>query len=60
MPRQTEFPDKGLSEQQLDDLDVNRQRERLERSRPKGGKQQTDEQQGSRQSGEQPRQGSER
>lgn len=26
--------DKGLSEQQLDDLDVNRQRERLERSRP--------------------------
>jgi hypothetical protein len=53
MPRQTEFPDKGLSEQQLDDFDVDRQRERLERSRPQQGNQQSDEQGGARQSGEQ-------
>lgn len=52
MPRQTEFPDKGLSDQQLDDFDVDRQRERLERSRPHQGNQQSDERGGSRQSGE--------
>lgn len=44
--------DKSLSEQQLDDLDVNRQRERLERSRP-GNLQSGDPQnvQGGQQSG---------
>ena len=42
--------DKSLSEQQLDDLDVNRQRERLERSRP--GNLQSDGQRNGQQSGE--------
>jgi len=47
MPENTNA-DKGLSEQQLDDLDVNRQRERLERSRPEhadkpGNPQQSDD-----------------
>lgn len=42
--------DKGPSEQQLDDLDVNRQRERLERSRP--GNLQSDGQRNGQQFGE--------
>ena len=37
-------PGESLSEQQLDDLDVNRQRERLERSREQPGNKQTGEQ----------------
>ena len=43
MPENKDTEDKSLSDVQLDDFDVNRQRERLERSRP-----------GNLQSGEQP------
>lgn len=45
---------RSLTDVQLDDFDVDRQRERLERSRP--GNMQTDQHKGSQQSGEQPRQ----
>lgn len=45
---------RSLSDVQLDDFDVDRQRERLERSRP--GNLQSDRQPGSQQSGERPRQ----
>ncbi len=44
MPENKET-DKGLSEQQLDDLSVDRQRERLERSRQQPGNAQSAEQQ---------------
>ena len=37
-------PGESLSEQQLDDLDVNRQRERLERSREQPGNRHAGEQ----------------
>lgn len=37
-------PGESLSEQQLEDLDVNRQRERLEHSREQPGNKQTGEQ----------------
>jgi hypothetical protein len=52
MPENKDSGDRSLSDIQLDDFDVNRQRERLERSRP--GNLQSDQQQGSQQSGEQP------
>jgi hypothetical protein len=52
MPENKDSGDKSLSDIQLDDFDVNRQRERLERSRP--GNLQSDQQNGSQQSGEQP------
>jgi len=42
--------DRSLSDVQLDDFDVDRQRERLERSRP--GNLQSDQQKGKQQSGE--------
>ncbi|BDT59741.1 hypothetical protein MasN3_32350 [Massilia varians] len=51
MPENKDTGDRSLSDVQLDDFDVNRQRERLERSRP--GNLQSDRQQGSQQSGEQ-------
>jgi hypothetical protein len=47
MPENKDSEDKGLSDIQLDDFDVNRQRERLERSRP--GNMQSDQQDGSAQ-----------
>ena len=52
MPENKDTGDKSLSDIQLDDFDVNRQRERLERSRPDNL--QSDRQQGSQQSVEQP------
>lgn len=55
---ETKDPDRSLSDIQLDDFDVNRQRERLEQSRP--GNQQSDKQQTPRQPGEQSRQGENR
>ena len=51
MPENKGTGDKSLSDVQLDDFDVNRQRERLERSRP--GNMQSGEQPASQQSGEQ-------
>ncbi len=51
MPENKDTGDRSLSDVQLDDFDVNRQRERLERSRP--GNLQSDQQKGSQQSGEQ-------
>lgn len=45
---------RSLTDVQLDDFDVDRQRERLERSRP--GNFQSDQQPGSQQSGEQQKQ----
>ena len=54
MPQNKET-DKGLSEQQLDDMNVDRQRERLERSRPLPGNRQAGEQQ-NRQQTDQPKQ----
>ena len=50
MPENKDTGDRSLSDVQLDDFDVNRQRERLERSRP--GNLQSDPQKGSQQSGE--------
>ncbi|MGX9219900.1 hypothetical protein ACWV27_16055 [Massilia varians] len=50
MPENKDTGDRSLSDIQLDDFDVNRQRERLERSRP--GNLQSDRQKGSQQSGE--------
>jgi hypothetical protein len=50
MPENKDTGDRSLSDVQLDDFDVNRQRERLERSRP--GNLQSDRQKGSQQSGE--------
>ncbi|MDK6075937.1 MULTISPECIES: hypothetical protein [Massilia] len=50
MPENKDTGDRSLSDVQLDDFDVNRQRERLERSRP--GNLQSDQQKGSQQSGE--------
>lgn len=50
MPENNDTGDRSLSDIQLDDFDVNRQRERLERSRP--GNLQPDQQKGSQQSGE--------
>jgi hypothetical protein len=50
MPENKDTGDRSLSDIQLDDFDVNRQRERLERSRP--GNLQSDQQKGSQQSGE--------
>ena len=52
MPENKDTGDRSLSDIQLDDFDVKRQRERLERSRP--GNVQSDRQPGSQQSGEQP------
>lgn len=54
MPENKDTGDRSLSDVQLDDFDVDRQRERLERSRP--GNLQSDQQKGSQQSGEQSRQ----
>lgn len=54
MPENKDTGDRSLSDVQLDDFDVNRQRERLERSRP--GNLQSDRQKGSQQSGEQSQQ----
>ena len=54
MPENKDTGDRSLSDIQLDDFDVNRQRERLERSRP--GNLQSDQQKGSQQSGEQSQQ----
>lgn len=54
MPENKDTGDRSLSDVQLDDFDVNRQRERLERSRP--GNLQSDQQKGSQQSGEPARQ----
>jgi hypothetical protein len=51
MPENKDSGDKSLSDVQLDDFDVNRQRERLERSRPDNL--QSGDQPASRQSGEQ-------
>jgi len=50
MPENKDTGDRSLSDVQLDDFDVNRQRERLERSCP--GNLQSDQQKGSQQSGE--------
>lgn len=50
MPENKDTGDRSLSDIQLDDFDVNRQRERLERSRP--GNLQSDQHKGSQQSGE--------
>ncbi|WP_156923607.1 hypothetical protein [Massilia alkalitolerans] len=50
MPENKDTGDRSLSDVQLDDFDVNRQRERLERSRP--GNLQSDQHKGSQQSGE--------
>lgn len=52
MPENKDSGDKSLSDIQLDDFDVNRQRERLERSRPDNL--QSDRQEGSQQSAKQP------
>lgn len=54
MPENKDTGDRSLSDVQLDDFDVNRQRERLERSRP--GNLQSDQQKGSQESGEQSQQ----
>lgn len=54
MPENKDTGDRSLSDVQLDDFDVNRQRERLERSRPRNL--QSDQQKGSQQSGEPARQ----
>lgn len=51
MPENKDSEDKSLTDIQLDDFDVNRQRERLERSRPDNL--QSGQQPGSQQSGEQ-------
>lgn len=50
MPENKDTGDRSLSDVQLDDFDVNRQRERLERSRP--GNLQSEQQQTAPQSGE--------
>lgn len=50
MPENKDTGDRSLSDVQLDDFDVNRQRGRLERSRP--GNLQSDQHKGSQQSGE--------
>ncbi|VXB89691.1 hypothetical protein [Massilia sp. 9I] len=50
--------DRSLSDVQLDDFDVDRQRERLERSRP--GNLQSDQQKTPQQPSEGPRQGEKR
>lgn len=55
---ETKDSDRSLSDIQLDDFDVNRQRERLEQSRP--GNQQSDQQKAPQQPGEQSRQGDRR
>ena len=52
MPENKDTGDRSLSDVQLDDFDVDRQRERLERSRP--DHLQTDRHPGSQQSAEQP------
>lgn len=59
MPENKDTGDKSLSDVQLDDFDVNRQRERLERSRPgnlqsggQSGSQQSDRQQPARPGGQ--------
>lgn len=57
MPENKET-DRSLSDVQLDDFDVNRQRERLEESRR--GNSQSDKQPAPRQPGEQSRQGEKR
>lgn len=49
-PKDANPTGRSLSDVQLDDFDVDRQRERLERSRP--GNLQSDPQQGSQQSGD--------
>ena len=48
MPENKDTGDRSLSDIQLDDFDVNRQRERLESSRP--GNLQSDQQKGSQRS----------
>jgi len=55
---ETKDTDRSLSDVQLDDFDVNRQRERLEQSRP--GNLQSDKPQTPGQPGEQSRQGEKR